>query len=380
MASVYPLRGLRYSLTKVPVERVVTQPYDKISKEMQDRYYALHPNNIVRIVFGRPEHGDSAENSVYTRAADSLREWRRAGVLEQLQKPAFFVYFQRFTIPGTPEVCVRKGFIGLVRLEDYANKVIFPHERTLSGPRKDRLELLRHTRTHFEQIFLLYEEPDQHIDRILDDMAAGPPDFSVEDEYGVSHSLWTISDPAVNASIQQRMAGRKLIIADGHHRYETALAYRDEMRQEHGAEPDAPSAFLPAAFFNMNSPGLTILPTHRVLSGLADFKAPWLLRDLFDVSAAPPESGAIREKLREPDGRSITIGAIGDRAHARCRRAAPAHHRERTGYHGRGRSEGKLHQLRPGNGQGVGGRPERRRPAGLSSESHTAGANAGHRL
>jgi uncharacterized protein (DUF1015 family) len=312
MANIYPFRGLRYSLKRIPIEKVLTQPYDKISREMQDRYYALHPNNIIRIVLGRPEEDDSSAGNVYTRAAHFLKDWRADGTLAQLQSPAFYVYFQRFIVPGTTDVHVRKGFVGLTRLEDYANKVVFPHERTLTGPKIDRLELLRNTRTHFEQIFLLYEDPTQRIDRILDQVAEGKPEIDVEDEYGVAHSVWTVKDPAIIRTIQEHTADKKLIIADGHHRYETALAYRDEMRQKHGMSAGAPHERLTAAFFNMNSPGLTILPTHRVLSGLGAFVAPWLLRNWFDVVEAPTEPEPFRIRLRELGGSGVTIGVTAD--------------------------------------------------------------------
>ncbi len=288
MAKVYPFRSLRYALSKVPIEKVVTQPYDKISKEMQDRYYSLHPNNIVRIVFGRASAEDSPNNNIYTRAAAYLKEWRTSGILEQLPVPAFFVYFQRFTVPGTEEIRTRKGFVGVGRLEDYANKVVFPHERTLTGPKKDRLELLRHTRTQFEQIFMLYEDPAQQIDRRLDEISRGRPDIEIDDEYGVRHTLWTVIDSAIVAFIEQQMSDKKLIIADGHHRYETALAYRDEMRAEKGSDR------LPMTFFNINSPGLTILPTHRVLSNVLGFNSKNLFEkasSFFDVTSSPSQGG-----------------------------------------------------------------------------------------
>jgi len=267
MAKIFPFRSLRYALNKVPIEKVVTQPYDKISKEMQDRYYALHPNNIIRIILGKPTPEDTPSNNVYTRAAAYLKEWRASGVLEQLQAPAFFVYYQRFTVPGTNEVRVRKGFVGAGQLEDYKNKVVFPHERTLTGPKKDRQELLRHTRTQFEQIFMLYEDPEQQIDRKLDEIARQKPDIQIEDEYGVQHTVWIVSDPQAVGFIQQQMADKKMIIADGHHRYETALAFREEMHGEQGSDR------IPMSFFNINSPGLTILPTHRVLANLPNFDA-----------------------------------------------------------------------------------------------------------
>src|SRR5205823_12608208 len=132
----------------------------------------------------------SPVNNVYTRAAEYLEEWRASGVLQQLPEPAFYVYFQRFTVPGAAEVRVRKGFVGLGQLEDYANKVVFPHERTLTGPKKDRLELLRHTRAQLEQIFMLYDDPEGRIDHWLDEAAQRAPDISLTDEYGVPHVSW----------------------------------------------------------------------------------------------------------------------------------------------------------------------------------------------
>jgi uncharacterized protein (DUF1015 family) len=282
MAKIFPFRSLRYALDRIPVEKVVTQPYDKISKETQERYYASHPNNIVRIVLGKSGPDDSSTNNVYTRAAGYLKEWRAAGILQQLPEPAFFVYFQRFIVPGTTDVRVRKGFVGLGQLEDYADKIVFPHERTLTGPKKDRLELLRHTRTQFEQIFMLYEDPARRIDAVMDEVAQGAPDIRIKDEYGVEHTMWTLSDPGKVSVMQAQMADRNLIIADGHHRYETALAYRDEMRGVQGSDR------IPMTFFNMNSPGLTILPTHRVLSNLPGFDAKTLFSraaEYFDSSS-----------------------------------------------------------------------------------------------
>ena len=255
MAKIYPFRGLRYAAGSVPLEKVVTQPYDKISHDMQERYYAAHPQNIVRIVLGRSEPGDTGKENIYLRAAQHLREWRESGILVPLARPAFLVYFQRFRIPGTDELRVRKGFVGLGHLEDYASKVIFPHERTLSGPKEDRLQLLRHTRTHFEQIFMLYEDEERRIDKTLDEIASRKPDMDLTDEYGVTHTLWLADDPAVLELVQQEMAPRKLIIADGHHRYETALAYRDQRRVVEGLNPDATWERLPMTFFNMHSPG-----------------------------------------------------------------------------------------------------------------------------
>jgi uncharacterized protein (DUF1015 family) len=218
MAKIYPFRSLRYAPDKVSLEKVVTQPYDKISTEMQGRYYSAHPNNIVRIIFGKAEPSDSSENNVYTRAAAYLKEWRANGVLQQLPEPALFLYFQKFMVPDQREVRIRKGFVALGRLEDDASRIVFPHERTLTGPKKDRLELLRHTRTQFEQIFMLYEDPEQRIDHAMDEIARRNPDIHIRDEYEVEHSMWTVADHEKIRFIQGQMENKKLIIADGHHR------------------------------------------------------------------------------------------------------------------------------------------------------------------
>src|SRR5215813_9295636 len=185
MATIYPFRSLQYALDRIPIDKVVTQPYDKISPEMQDSYYASHPNNIVRIVYGKSFPNDSPTDNVYTRAATFLKEWRKTGVFVQSKEPGFFVYFQRFEVPGSNEIRVRKGFVGVGRLEDYSKRVVFPHERTLTGPKKDRLELLRHTRTQFEQIFMLYEDPARRIDGVMDEVSQRKPDIQLKDEYGV---------------------------------------------------------------------------------------------------------------------------------------------------------------------------------------------------
>jgi uncharacterized protein (DUF1015 family) len=281
MAKIYPFRSLRYALDRVPIEKVVTQPYDKISSKMQERYYALHPNNIVRIICGASSPDDTPTNNVYTRAAAYLKQWREGGILLQLPEPAFFIYFQRFSVPGGGEVRVRKGFVGVGQLEDYAAKIVFPHERTLTGPKRDRLELLRHTKTQFEQIFMLYEDPERRIDSVLDEATRRPADIHIRDEYDVEHMMWTLLDREKVSFIQAQMAGKNLIIADGHHRYETALAYRDEMQGQKG------SGRIPMTFFNMHSPGLTILPTHRVLSNLPGFDPAALFeraREFFNLS------------------------------------------------------------------------------------------------
>lgn len=244
----------------------MTQPYDKISPEMQARYLSLSPYNLVRLILGERFATDTGADNVYTRAAGLLRDWIEAGILERDAEPGLYAYFQKFTVPDTGETRERKGFIGLGAVEDYSAGVVHRHEQTLSGPKKDRMELLRHTCAHFGQIFMLYPDPELAIDRMLDQAAAAePPLVTVKDEDDAVHRVWKITDPAAIARMQGLMADKKLLIADGHHRYETALAYRNEDR----GLKDAQNVMM--TFVNTYSPGLEILATHRVLAGLADF-------------------------------------------------------------------------------------------------------------
>ncbi len=272
MAELRAFRALRYNPEKVAWEKVLTQPYDKITPAMQERYYSLDPHNLISVEKGKALSTDSEPDSVYTRAASRLQEWIAAGVLKQDTEPSLYVYSQEFLVPGTQTRKSRIGLIGLVRLENYEAGVIFRHERTLTGPKADRLELLRHTRAQTGQLFLLYSDPEKRIDRLLADSARGDAACEMRDEYGVLHRLWLISDPQAIGELQRAFTSRKLVIADGHHRYETALAYRDERRAASGQGPsDAPHEFAMVTLVNSAAPGLVILPTHRVLANLPGF-------------------------------------------------------------------------------------------------------------
>lgn len=273
MARIYPFRAFCYNPEKVgSLDNVATQPYDKITPEMQARYYSLNPHNLARIIKGRAEPGDNERENVYTRAARYLEQWKRDGALMQQPEAAIFPYFQEYEVPGVREKRLRKGFIALGQIEEYDARVVFRHEQTLSAPKADRLELLRHIRTHFGQIFMLFSDPARTVDRLLERAAAEPPPIRVSDEYGTIHTVWRVAAPAAMAEFQQAMADKNLIIADGHHRYETALNYRNECRARLGtSDPDAPHERVMMTFINTESEGLTILPTHRVVGGLKEF-------------------------------------------------------------------------------------------------------------
>jgi uncharacterized protein (DUF1015 family) len=274
MAQVFPFRAFRYNPAHAPFERVLTQPYDKISPAMQEKYYAASPHNLIAVEKGRVHPGDAPGNDVYTRAGAAIQEWVRTGIVAQDLAASFYAYTQEYTVPRTSERQTRRGFIGAGRLEEYSAGVIYRHEHTLSGPKADRLELLRHTRMSTGQLFLIYSDVQKRVDAVLSDAeSSAAPATEMTDEYGVVHRLWVIAEPERVKAIQEAMAEQKLVIADGHHRYETALNYRNERRAQAGKIiEDASYERAMMTFINTQGAGLTILPTHRVVAKLRDFK------------------------------------------------------------------------------------------------------------
>jgi uncharacterized protein (DUF1015 family) len=303
MADIHPFRAFRYSNDphRISPAQVVTQPYDKITSALQDRYYAASPYNLVRIILGRRKPNDNPEDNVYSRAATYFRDWRQEGILRQDSLPSLYAYSQRFTLPGTGTELERRGFIALCRIEDYSAGVVFRHEHTLAKPKADRLDLLRATRAHFGQLFMLYEDSGQ-VESLL--TTPGDPAIAVTDENGVLHRVWQVSDPRVIDSVRSAMSDKKLIIADGHHRYETALNYRNECREKDGRRADSNSApgaspyeFVMMTFVNMNSPALLILPTHRVVHSLPSFSEDGFrdsARAFFDIDEVDADLDAPR--------------------------------------------------------------------------------------
>jgi uncharacterized protein (DUF1015 family) len=330
MASIAAFRALRYDPSKVALDQVVTQPYDKITPEMRERYYAASPHNLVRIILGKQQPTDHSGDNPYTRAAHFFREWRAQRIFVQNAEPSIYIYSQRFTIPGQKSEQERRGFIALGRIEDYSAGVVFRHEQTLAKPKADRLELLRATRAHFGQIFMLYSDPSAELDRLL--ASDESPILELRDEYAVLHRVWQITDPALIEQVRCKMSDKKLIIADGHHRYETALAYRDERRAlgasagsggasgSVGSRADGPHEWVMMTFVNMDSPGLAILPTHRVVHGVTSFSADTLrerARAYFSVEEVDPGISATRANtiLREAGKMGTALlGFMRDRA------------------------------------------------------------------
>jgi uncharacterized protein (DUF1015 family) len=311
MAYILPFRALRYDPQRVAPASVVTQPYDKITPAMQEAYYSASPYNLVRIILGKKEPADNDITNVYSRAAGFFADWRRHGVFLQDSQPSLYVYAQSFEKPGTSTKLERRGFIALGRVEDYSDGVVHRHEQTLAKPKADRLNLLQATRAHFGQIFMLYNDSGE-VDTLL--AQDGPATTEITDEYGVLHRLWRVSDPTLIDLVRTKMRDKKLIIADGHHRYETALAYRNDRREAsspanivprvHSADPllrreeePAPYELAMMTFVNMNSPGMVILPTHRVVHGLSAFTPEAFqsaARTYFNVEEVDPSIDATR--------------------------------------------------------------------------------------
>jgi uncharacterized protein (DUF1015 family) len=328
MARIYPFRALRYNPSLVRMEDVVTQPYDKITPAMQQAYYQRSVYNLVRVILGLPELFDEpGSNDVYTRAAREFADWRREGILTQEKDPCVFAYSQRYQVPqGDGEVRERRAFIALGELCEYSQQVVFRHEQTLSKPKSDRLNLLRATRAHFGQIFMLYSDPALTAEKMLFSGNTAP-EIEVTDEHGVTHRTWKVSDMSTINILLGAMEDKKLIIADGHHRYETALQYsiehapRNVARTERNLantipHPSYPEAAVMMTFVNMDSAGITILPTHRVVFGLKDFSPPAFFeqaKKYFDIQAVNAEDAIALTRMlaRQPGTAFVAVTKAG---------------------------------------------------------------------
>jgi uncharacterized protein (DUF1015 family) len=308
MAGIRPFRGVRYDPAHVPdLSRAVTQPYDKITGELQTSYYEQSPYNYVRLILGRREPGDDELHNVYTRARDAYADWRKQGVLAQEAQPALYVYQQTYTLPDG-RMRTRKAFLAALQLTPFEEGTVLPHERTLSGPKQDRLNLFRATGVNFEPVFLLYPDPDNRINSLLDAAVADrAPDADVHELYeqDVRQQMWVITDPALVEQVVAEMAPkRRLIIADGHHRYETALNYREERHAQAGTTGHGgptPYDYALAALVSMEDPGLTILPTHRLVHSYTKMSAATLLdraAEYFDIRPMPNRA-ALAAAMRE---------------------------------------------------------------------------------
>src|SRR5438309_3290662 len=267
MAEILPFRGVLYDPAKVgDVTAVVAPPYDVIGPAEQAALYDRHPCNIVRLELGREHPGDHPQDNRYTRAKRCLDAWLRDGVLRRDGRPAIYLYTVEYRLrSGT--VRTMRGFLSLGKLEEFGTGRIYHHENTRAAAKDDRYHLLETCRSNFSPIFSLYSDPAGDIIRTLEGADGGPPRIAVTDSDGGYHRLWTVTDPASIERVVAAMKPLPLFIADGHHRYESALRYRNAQRKAHGESGTLPSDWVLMYFSNLDDPGLTILPTHRILPG-----------------------------------------------------------------------------------------------------------------
>jgi uncharacterized protein (DUF1015 family) len=313
MPDVRPFRGVRYDVAQVGgLSDVVAPPYDVIDSPLQDRLYEASPYNFVRLELNRPEATDSDAVNRYSRAAGFLRAWMRQGVLQTEDHPALYLYEQSFDIEG--QAHTRKGFLARVRLEPFGQGRIFPHEQTMAGPKADRLSLYQATGFNLSPVFGLYPDGASEVLRSVKAGLRDKAPLEAIDHLGVVNRLWVVTDPTTHTTVQGLMASRPIFIADGHHRYETGLRYRDmlaEASQTRG--PGDPANFCLMMLVGMSDPGLLILPTHRLVSGFPGLTSPALARRLepeFEIRHAGtgPEGGRAAWDAIEQGGNQDLLG------------------------------------------------------------------------
>lgn len=300
MAEIQPFRGLRYNPEKIRLEEVITEPYDRITPAMQENYYQRSPYNIVRVILGKDDDNEHPEKDKYRRAKILLEKWEEEGIFIREKKRALYFYEQEFQLDGEPRR--RLGLIVRAKLDDFASKKVLPHEKTFPKPKEDRLRLLRATKTNTEQIFLLYSDDDkkahQPISRALEKAETAA---DVRDKDGFRHRLGVVQDEKDISRIQRALAEKVLIIADGHHRYETSLNYKAEMAAGLGLSRGVePWNYVMMTLFDLNDPGLVILPTYRLVKGLEKLSEQGLksaFSDWFEISEVAWSAPADRAGL-----------------------------------------------------------------------------------
>ncbi|PLX91357.1 MAG: DUF1015 domain-containing protein [Desulfuromonas sp.] len=316
MAKISPFRALRYNPKKIDKPaNVMAPPYDVISPEMQENLYQRSPWNVVRLILGKTNENDGDNDNRYSRAAAEFTAWQKEEVLQRDERPSLYLYDQEYPGPDGQPV-VRKGFMALTRLEDFSSGVVKPHEKTLSGPKTDRLNLTKACKANFSPIFSLYSDPCCVLETLTRHEKAHPPALEVADDDGVLHRLWPISEPALLDKAYDLLESKPLFIADGHHRYETALNYRNYRREQ---DPDFTGRelynYVLMYFANMEDQGMTIFPTHRLIHGLADVDVESLLSALkehFEIRSenVDPTSTEGRTHVRE------TLQREGEKGHS----------------------------------------------------------------
>ena len=282
MAEIKPFCALRYTAKAGDISALTCPPYDIISEEERRAFLAENPNNVIRLELPKGE-------DPYGEAGQTLHDWESDGILRQDSDPGFYIYEEEFTAYG--ETKKIKGFVCRVKLEEFSAGVILPHEETLSKAKEDRFNLMKSTFCNFSQIYSLYMDEEHKTLSRIDALSSGKPRYEFSDG-AVTHRMWLVNDPEVIKAISADFADRKLYIADGHHRYETALNFRRWCREQgyEGEDPD----YVMMMLVDMEHDGLVVFPTHRLIRGLSNFSEAELLKGCeayFDISEQPALSG-----------------------------------------------------------------------------------------
>lgn len=295
MAEVAAFKGIRYNKAVVgELDKVTSPPYDIISPEDKKHYYNVHPNNFVRLILGEDIEGDSEQENRFTRARRYLDQWLEEGVFVRDEQPSIYVYEQQFERDGRSKTV--RGLTVAAKLHPYSDRVILPHENTLAKPKSHLSPLIRATQANLDSVYGLYADEEGTLDKVMDRAAKQTPVADVRDRDGVRHILWIVNDPSEIATVVDYLKDKPIAIADGHHRYETALAYRDEMREKCGCQAgccEMPSDYALMTIANVFQKDMTVYPTHRVVGNVPDDLLANLdasLAEMFDVRKSSKES------------------------------------------------------------------------------------------
>ncbi len=293
MAEIIPFRGIRYhARLNADIADLTTPPYDVISPERQEAFHQRHPHNIIRLILSRPAADDTQDENQYTRAGNLYDHWRRTGILVRDAAPRFYLNATGFEAGG--HAYERHGLLAAVRLEPFENGVVLPHEKTFSRVKADRLRLMRECHANFSPIFSMFSDEENMTGRLAKWSAETPPIMEFTDMDGHRQRFWEITDTARCRRLQKVFTEKCIYIADGHHRYETALAFRDEVTEAAGGLPaDHPVNFVLMHLTGMEDPGMMILPAHRLLRTVPEDAVSRFLGqapDCFDVKEYPADT------------------------------------------------------------------------------------------
>lgn len=316
MAEIAPFRGLRYNQKKIQdLALVVTPPYDVISPEEQQVFHQRNPYNFIRLELGMPKPEDTSADNPHTRAAAWMKEWEISEILVRNPEPSIYCYELDYKT-GSEQVKTRKGFICALRLEEFSSGRVRPHEKTFQSVKDERLALMQTSNANLSPVFALYPDSGEEVQKTLVSGTRGEPPVSFTDLSGMTHRVWPVTDRPTLDRVKKLMMDKPIFIADGHHRYETALNYRNGLRQRYGrANPNASYEFIMVYLTDMNEPGLTILPTHRLLRNIGRPDCERLIeraKSYFDIERFESENGGElrwKEAIRAGGSRNDT--AIG---------------------------------------------------------------------